>query len=65
MEKIYKRDQKNLYAPALRGEKKNVIGVDLPFTVPAHFDLKIDNSDDHPDFSAIAKNILDRALNIL
>ena len=61
IELLYRRDDKNLYAPALRGEIENVIGVDLPFTPPAHPDLVIDNSLDGADLDALAIQILTSA----
>ena len=61
LEVLYRRDDKDLYAPALRGEIENVIGVNLPFTPPAHPDLVIDNSLDGADLDALAVQILDMA----
>jgi adenylylsulfate kinase len=37
------RDQRGLYSRALRGEEKNVMGVDLPFEEPTTADLVVDN----------------------
>ena len=33
-EERIKRDKKKLYAPAIKGEKKNVVDVDIPFEKP-------------------------------
>ena len=62
MEVLYERDDKDLYAPALRGEIANVIGVDLPFTPPADPDLVVDNSRDGGDLDALAAQILKKAI---
>lgn len=43
METLISRDQKQLYSRALRGEIKNVMGVDLPVDDPVNPDLIIDN----------------------
>ena len=64
-EVLYRRDYKNLYAPALRGESKNVVGVDIPFTPPENPDLIIDNSEDHfvdSELDALGQDILTKAL---
>lgn len=61
MEVAYRRDVKNLYAPALAGEIKNVVGVDLPFIPPAAADMVVDNSQDQDDLQPIAAGILKRA----
>lgn len=42
MNELIQRDQKNLYSQALKGEIKNVVGIDIPYDKPqAH--LIIDN----------------------
>lgn len=61
MEILQQRDVKNLYARALKGEIKNVVGVDLPLTPPENPDLVIDNSSPRSDFREIAEEILRRA----
>ena len=43
IDELIKRDQKNLYSRALKGEIKNVIGVDQPFDIPAQADLVLEN----------------------
>jgi len=55
---LEKRDIKNLYAPALRGETKNVVGVDIPFPIPGQPDLRIDNSREDADLDAIVNSII-------
>ena len=62
IEVLVERDQKNLYSRALKGEIKNVVGMDLKLPPPANPDLVIDNSKDLPDFEEIAGKILKRAL---
>ncbi len=44
MEELKRRDQKGLYSKALKGEIKNVVGIDLPYDKPENADLVIDNS---------------------
>lgn len=61
LEILTKRDTKDLYQPALRGELKNVVGVDIPFMPPASPDLVIDNSREGLDVNACARQILTAA----
>lgn len=61
LEILIERDGKNLYKPALRGETKNVVGVDIPFTPPLSPDMIIDNSKEGLDHRALAKDILANA----
>ena len=61
MDALKRRDSKKLYERALRGEIKNVVGIDQPLTPPAFPDMVIDNSRDRQDFSDIAGEILKRA----
>jgi adenylylsulfate kinase-like enzyme len=58
---LIQRDRKNLYAPALRGELKDVVGIDVPFEVPKHPDLIIDNGLEFVDLRETATDILGRA----
>lgn len=44
LRELQKRDQKNLYSRALKGEIAHVIGVDLPFEEPKNPDLVIENN---------------------
>jgi adenylylsulfate kinase len=57
MDAVIARDVKGLYGPALRGETRNVVGVDIPFPRPAQPDMTIDNSGAF-DPAAIARRIL-------
>jgi cytidine diphosphoramidate kinase len=61
MDILIDRDQKNLYKPALRGETKNVVGVDIPFAPPESPDMIIDNSQTGLDHSSSAREILHKA----
>jgi len=58
---LYERDDKNLYAPALRGDIKNVVGVDIPFSPPSNPDMIIDNCKYSENLEAFAAEILDKA----
>jgi len=58
MDVLIERDIKNLYKPALRGEVKNVVGVDIPFPPPASSDLTIDNRSDGIQVDQVARDIL-------
>lgn len=57
---VMARDVKGIYGPALRGEARNVVGVDIPFTRPAQSDMVIDNSGPF-DPVAIARRVLTAA----
>lgn len=52
------RDVKNVYAPALRGETENVVGVDIPFEPPSTPDLVLDNSSADADPVRLAAQVL-------
>lgn len=43
MEVLVKRDPKTLYSRALRGEVKDVMGVDLPFDEPSNPEIAVEN----------------------
>jgi adenylylsulfate kinase-like enzyme len=60
MQTLLKRDIKNLYARATRGEIVNVVGVDIPFPEPENPDLVIENDVDRLEF----KELTDRIMNI-
>tara|TARA_B100000242_G_C43044100_1_gene487249 strand:- start:1721 stop:2236 length:516 start_codon:yes stop_codon:yes gene_type:complete len=51
-----KRDKKKLYLPALNGEKKYVIDVDIPFDKPKNSDLVINTENQSP--ADVANKIL-------
>tara|TARA_B110000483_G_scaffold74804_1_gene93080 strand:- start:856 stop:1371 length:516 start_codon:yes stop_codon:yes gene_type:complete len=44
IEELIKRDQKELYSKALKGEIKNVVGVDIKYNKPSNPFLLIDNN---------------------
>ena len=46
---MVRRDKKKLYEPALRGEKKNVVGVDIPFEDLGNNDFTVDTEKTDPD----------------
>lgn len=58
MEVLLRRETKGLYASAKRGERKNVVGIDIPFTPPENPDYTFDNSKDVVDMGKIAREIL-------
>lgn len=58
IDELVKRDSKGLYAKALRGEIKNVIGIDLHFDKPENPFMIIDNT-------TFETSIYDKALNII
>lgn len=49
MKTLLRRDIKNLYAKAIRGEISNVVGVDIPFPEPENPELVLDNNVDRSD----------------
>jgi len=58
MEERIKRDKKNLYTRALKGEIKNVLDVDIPFQEPINCDLKINTENKEPKI--IANEIINK-----
>lgn len=60
MQTLLRRDIKNLYARAARGEIVNVVGVDIPFPEPENPDLVIENDVDRLEF----KELTDRIMSI-
>ncbi len=60
METLLKRDIKDLYAKAQRGELPNVVGVDIPFPEPENPDLVLNNDSDLKDF----KDLTDKIMNL-
>ncbi len=61
LEERIKRDKKKLYKPALNGEKKFVVDVDIPFEKPTNANLVIETENETPE--KIAKKIV-KELNI-
>jgi adenylylsulfate kinase-like enzyme len=58
LDTLVKREIKNLYKEALKGELKNVVGVDIPFPEPLQADLTIDNESDRGDMGEFVDRIL-------
>jgi adenylyl-sulfate kinase len=44
-----RRDPKNIYAPALEGKAKNVVGIDIPYDPPENPDLVLDSTHTSPE----------------
>lgn len=61
MQTLLRRDIKNLYSPAMRGEIINVVGVDIPFPEPQHPDLVIENDAERQDLGELADRIMSLA----
>ena len=57
-ETLVARDTKNLYAPALAGDIKNVGGVDIPFPEPTDADFVLENDLERDDPQALARRVL-------
>lgn len=57
-DELVKRDNKGLYLKALKGEIKDVVGVDIDFKPPYSPDLVIDNNAENVNFQKIVNEIL-------
>ena len=57
-EVLVRREIKGLYAGALKGSIKNVVGVDINFPEPVGNDLVLDNGKDKKDFSDMIDEII-------
>lgn len=57
-ETLKKRDNKDLYQKAIKGEIDNVVGVQIPFPTPINNDLVLDNNPDNPDFNKMINSII-------
>ena len=53
LEERIRRDKKKLYLPAMRGEKKNVVDVDIPFEKPLNSNLTINTEKRKPEEIAL------------
>jgi len=60
MQTLLRRDIKNLYARAARGEIVDVVGVDIPFPEPENPDMVIENDSDRIEF----KEFIDKIMSI-
>jgi adenylylsulfate kinase-like enzyme len=58
METLLRRDIKNLYAKAMRGEIPNVVGVDIPFPEPETPELVLDNNVDRSDLHDFINQVM-------
>jgi len=58
MDTLLRRETKNLYSRALRGEIINVVGVDIPFPEPLNADLILENDIDRREFEDMVDEIL-------
>ena len=58
MKTLFKRDNKNLYKPALSGQINNVVGIDIPFEEPQNPDTTIENEIEHNDEKILNKIII-------
>ncbi|MBA3023286.1 MAG: adenylyl-sulfate kinase [Gammaproteobacteria bacterium] len=58
MQTLLRRDIKNLYAKAMRGEIVNVVGVDIPFPEPESPELVIENDADRMEFGELTDKIM-------
>ena len=56
LEERIRRDKKKLYVPALKGEKKYVVDVDIPFDIPTKNELSINTENKEP--SSIVEEII-------
>lgn len=58
METLLRRDIKDLYAKAMKGEILNVVGVDIPFPEPEAPDLIIENDVERVEFEELTNKIM-------
>ncbi len=58
MQTLLRRDIKNLYARATKGEIVNVVGIDIPFPEPENPELVIENDIDRLDFREFTDKIM-------
>lgn len=55
MDELIRRDKKEIYSKALKGEMKNVVGVNMEFDKPENCDLTVNNTNQ----DALQDNILE------
>jgi adenylylsulfate kinase-like enzyme len=58
MDELIRRDQKGIYSKAIKGEMKDVVGIDIPFDEPSNCDIRINNSE-KLDLNLKVKKIID------
>ena len=61
MDELLRRDSKGLYAGALNGTRRSVVGFDIPFIPPQHPDMTLENGYPYVDIREAALKILHRA----
>ena len=62
MDALIDRDGKGLYAAAINGKTKNVVGIDIDFPAPVSPDIVIHNEFEKSDPKKLAANIFSRAV---
>jgi len=60
LSKAIERDVKGIYASALRGEEKNVVGIDIDFVKPTNSNLVLDSSGKTGSASDLAEQIFNK-----
>lgn len=55
---LVRREIKNLYGAALKGEIKNVVGIDIPFPEPVKSDLVINNESGRENMTEFVNQIM-------
>lgn len=58
MDVVIRRDTKGLYAAALAGQARDVVGVDIEFPRPEHPDLVLDSSGRHGSVDQLVERIV-------
>jgi adenylylsulfate kinase-like enzyme len=61
LQSLISRDDKDLYQSAIEGNRRHVVGIDIPFERPTHPDLVINNSHIPDDIQRYAQQILEAA----
>lgn len=61
LDELMTRDYKNLYRAAGAGQQRNVVGVDIPFPLPANPDMVIRNGNPPVDSRLAASKIVERS----
>ena len=61
---LIKRDNKKLYKQNIKGNKKNVVGIDIKFIEPTNSDLIIENEENKKSFEKMIDRII-KKINII
>jgi len=64
MKKLRQRETKGFYASAIRGDTKNVVGIDMPFKPPENPDYIFYNNIDGLNLRKVALDILEKARKV-